>query len=138
MVRLICFIIDSIASQSSIRMDLMSTIFPSIWIEIGEKSQSSVSIGGFYREWSHNGEKSDASQLSMMEMFATQIERACSTHKKVLITGDAILDKNKWNSPGFLYKHVANCLRDSLQQNDIVIKDVGTTYHQDHIQQMVT
>ena len=53
----------------------MSEDFPSIWIELKSEGKPTVIIGGFYREWSHNGIKSVPTQISGMKEFSKQIER---------------------------------------------------------------
>ena len=38
--------------------------------------EQSITIGGFYREWNHNGVKNVPLQIKGMKIFAKQIERA--------------------------------------------------------------
>ena len=76
----------------SVRHDLMSTDFPSTWIEVNETSKQAVLIAGFYREWNHKGCKSEASQVKCMEEFSNQIERAAELGKSCIILGDANLN----------------------------------------------
>ena len=41
----------------------MSTIFPSIWLEMKTIHSVPIIICGVYREWSHNGDATDAMQI---------------------------------------------------------------------------
>ena len=38
-------------------------------------------IGGFYREWSQNGQNSEAAQVDRMDIFGTHIEQAARKYK---------------------------------------------------------
>ena len=53
--RIICLTkIDGNSNQTfKLRPDLMSDKFPSIWIEVENKSEKNVLICGYYREWSN-------------------------------------------------------------------------------------
>ena len=64
-----------IADEFTILEDNMCSEFPSIWLA-NNKNGNSIAICGFYREWSHNGENSEASQINRMKTFVSQIERA--------------------------------------------------------------
>ena len=56
----IIFIIDEDCAQIKVRTDLMDSKFPSIWCEEVCEYEKNLLIGGFYREWSHEGKKSAA------------------------------------------------------------------------------
>ena len=67
-----------------LREDLMSTSFPSIWIEEEIKNNKNIIIGGFYREWSTDGIVSAANQFKAVKSFATQLEAATRENKAVI------------------------------------------------------
>ena len=133
-VRLICLINKKIMNSSEIRLDLMSPDFPSIWVEKKNEGKKSIVIGGFYREWNHNGKKSVSSQIKGMRIFAKQIERAVEDGKPCVIMGDANLCSRKWKEEGFNYKSIAEPVLLVLEQNGFLIADIGTTYLADHAQ----
>ena len=119
------FIKESISTDFVIAQDLMCTSFPSIWLERRRQGnnniENSLAIGGFYREWSQNGQNSEASQMARMEVFSNQINEASLKCKNIIVLGDANLDSNKWNEDKFTHKHVSKILRDSLEANDITV-----------------
>ena len=53
--------------------------------------EKNLLIGGFYRERSHEGEKSTALQLEAIKVFCSQIEKAFKENKNMIIQGDANL-----------------------------------------------
>ena len=53
--RIIALIEEELSKNVKIREDLMSTEFPSIWIEVRKKNEKGKLIRGFYREWTHKG-----------------------------------------------------------------------------------
>ena len=80
-------------------MDLTSNEFPSLWMEVENKSGVNTICGGFYREWTPMGKNTIEAQVSAMETFTEQIERATNENKTLLIMGDANLCTERWNSP---------------------------------------
>ena len=87
--RIIALIEEELSKNVKIREDLMSTEFPSIWIEVRKKNEKGILIGGFYREWTHKGNKSEEDQLRNIEILTEQIERATNENKELLLLGDA-------------------------------------------------
>ena len=75
--------------KMKIREDLMSSNFPSIWIEEEIENGKNIIIGGFYREWSIDGTISSENQTKAIKIFATQMEAATKENKSVIILGDA-------------------------------------------------
>ena len=47
-VSMFCLVKEKLMESMTIRKDLMSTIFPSIWLELKSEGKPSVIIGGFY------------------------------------------------------------------------------------------
>ena len=47
-VRLICLVKESLMTNFTVRQDLMSTDFPSIWLEVNETNKQTVLLSGFY------------------------------------------------------------------------------------------
>ena len=117
-----------------IRNDLMSDKFPSIWLEIKSEGKPSVTLGGFYREWSHNGVKNVPLQISGIKVFANQIERAAENGKQCIVMGDANLNYKKWREEDFFYKSIAVPLLNVLDQWGLDVSDLGNTYNADHAQ----
>ena len=50
-------LISEILDTIKLRTDLMNPKFPSIWLEEKREFEKNLLIGGFYREWSHDGIK---------------------------------------------------------------------------------
>ena len=60
------------------RADLMDCEIPSIWCEINKMNEKNLLICGFYREWSHEGERSAELQMKAIQTLNRQIEKATS------------------------------------------------------------
>ena len=67
MIRIIVLTKESCGVRVLLREDLMSSSFPSIWLEIQDNQKSKSLIGGFYRQWSANGIRSTQLQITEME-----------------------------------------------------------------------
>ena len=57
-IRIIALVHNSLQENIRLREDLMSTEFPSIWLELMNERESNLIIGGYYREWAFAGDKS--------------------------------------------------------------------------------
>ena len=97
-------------------------------MEVENPAGKNVLCGGFYREWAPGGDKSVHAQVEAMQSFTDQIERAVSEDKTVVILGDANLCSERWDSPTFLHKQVAEELKDTLVQCGLSQIKMGTTY----------
>ena len=86
-VRIICLIENSISHSVKVRTDNMNDKFPTIWLEHMNPSGQNTTIGGFYREWNNNGEKSVGDQVARIENLTTQIEEVSSETRRVIILG---------------------------------------------------
>ena len=132
--RIVCLVKEIWHSKMVVREDLMCTGFPSIWLEINEENKKPTILGGFYREWTQNGDKTEAAQIKRIEVFSKQIKEANKTNCDMLIMGDANLCSTKWNNHDFLNKNVAIPLKITLDQCGLLSNDVGITYLGDHVQ----
>ena len=74
-----------------------------------------------------------------MEVFCKQIELASAFNKNrnIIILGDANLNSNKWDDPGFLHVKVATVLRYILDQNGLTVFNLRDTYLANHAQKMI-
>ena len=79
--RLICLFKVTMEKNIVIRNDLMSSNLPSIWLEYKEPNKEALLIGGFYREWNHKGDTTEAGQVKRMEELSTQLERISEEKK---------------------------------------------------------
>ena len=68
-----------------------------------------------------------------MRSFTIQIERNVLEEKIVVILGDANLWSDRWDSPSFLHKQVAEELRDTLTQCGLSQIKLGITYTADRL-----
>ena len=97
--RIIGLVSEKLKNMVTIRMDLASTDFPSLWVEIENTAGRNFICGGFYREWTPGGERTTTAQIEAIKCFTYQIERAAAENKTVVIVGDANLCSESWNSP---------------------------------------
>ena len=132
-VRIIALVKDAAGLDIKVRQDLMSNSFPSIWLEAKDKHKSKSLFGGFYRQWSAEGKLSVPEQVSQIEEFCEQINRARSSTEKIISTGDANLCANKWLTEEYDRKSVAQPLIYCLEQNGLSIQDIGVTFQADHM-----
>ena len=111
----------------------MTTDIPSIWLEFKSEHAVPMAICGVYREWSHNGDTTEASQVKQIEKFTTQIDEANACFEKIIITGDINLCSNKWAEISYIRKNISRPLLECLNQHGMSLADIGTTYQADHI-----
>ena len=83
-VRIMALVSNDINQDMVVLKEIMTPQFPSIWLEFSPTKENKVTIGGFYREWTHNGIKSTEEQVKCMELFSKQIETVCKISKKVI------------------------------------------------------
>ena len=57
--RIISLIKEEVAGSITILYKIMNEEIPSIWLEFKDQDQTKIAIGSFYREWTHNGIKTD-------------------------------------------------------------------------------
>ena len=93
-IRIIAFVKESISTQIKIRNDLMSNVFPSIWIELINTIKKNTLIAGFYRQWSSEFCKKEEAEQIGMNIFTDQLEKASCEEKVLLVMGDANLCSN--------------------------------------------
>ena len=132
-VRVIGLIEENIVKSTNIREDLMSTNFPSIWIEINREHQKNLLICGFYREWNRDGLKNETDQLNRLKHFSEQIQKATLENKVLVIMGDANLCSQQWENKDYTNFNVAVELRGILAQNGLKNWDLGKTYMADRL-----
>ena len=102
----------------TIRDDLMTDTFSSIWVKISRQGIKSLLVCGVYREHQYLNQETDwslqpAEQIKRWQQFLRQVETARSSSVCHLI-GDFNLDYKKWNSPDHLQLQMItdskNCL----------------------------
>jgi hypothetical protein len=131
--RIICLIDEELQNMTKIRMDLTSVGFPSLWVEFENPTGKNVVCGGFYREWAPRGNKAVQAQVEAIQLFTNQIETAASEGKTMVVLGDANLCCERWSSPMFQYKRVAEELQDTLTHCGLELCNLGTTYTADRL-----
>jgi hypothetical protein len=132
-VRVMGMIKNQLCIEMKVREDLMSTEFPSIWIEIERKNVKNILICGFYREWTRTstGSRTDREQIENLQVLTEQMTRAKEESKEVLMMGDANLDSLKWESSEYRHYKIAIEMRSSLAQNGMTNMYVGSTFVSD-------
>ena len=131
MLRMMCLISKEVADTCLILDDLMSDEIPSVWIEIKEKDQTKTAIGAFYREWTHNGIKTEAEQMKNMGLFCKQIDKCSNKYNNSIILGDMNLCSEKWKEVNYIYKNVSSILINTLEQCGMNERKLGTTFTAD-------
>ena len=130
--RMICLTNES-NDNIKTRPDLMDPKFPSIWCEEVREHEKNLLICGFYREWSHEGLKSNAIQLEAIKIFCGQIEKASKENKNIIIQGDANLCADKWSESDFNLSYLSDELIGTLSQCGLLIVNLGKTYLADRL-----
>ena len=57
-IRIIALVENEMANNTVLRKEVMSTEFPSIWLQTKSTNEKPICIAGFYRQWSFKGDKS--------------------------------------------------------------------------------
>jgi hypothetical protein len=96
-VRLMTLVKNSLANAITVRLDLMSEDFPSVWIEI-----QGLLAGSVYKEW---GKLQDVK----LEILLGPIQAASSSKKNVIVMGDFNFDQLKWDNSVFQLTRVSEC-----------------------------
>ena len=130
--RIIC-LVDENLDNVSIRTDLMNTKFPSIWCEVKNETERNFLCCGLYREWSHEGVKSNEVQLEAMKIFCSQMEKACKEKKNVIVQGDVNLCAIKWLEADYNLKFLSDELLSTLALCGLENVDLGNTYLADRL-----
>ena len=65
-VRMMCLVNEASQHIINVRPDLMSDLFVSIWLEVKTSHNQFTLVSGFYREWTHEGDKSRDCQVERM------------------------------------------------------------------------
>jgi hypothetical protein len=115
-VRLMTLVKNSLADAITVRLDLMSEDFPSVWIEV-----QGLLVGSVYREWGKL-------QNVKLEVLLDQIQAASSSNKNVIVMGDFNLDQLKWDNPEWPHFRLAERLRDVVAQCGLEPIPMGPTY----------
>ena len=95
-IRIMGLIKDEHLNKIKVRSDLMSEDFPSIWLEAERKNRRSLVIGGFYREWTRQGDSRKESQMNSLKIFTQQILKGADANKPTIVMGDANLCMDRW------------------------------------------
>ena len=107
--------------------------FQSIWLELSDVNNKNTNIAGYYREWNHEGDKTEECQIEQINTFASQIDLAATSGSNLIITGDVNLCSNKWDDSNYTRKNVANPLKNCIVRNGLDIHNIGNTYMADRI-----
>ena len=85
--RIICLVHERLAENVEIRHDLMSSLFPMIWLQITRADGRRILICGAYREWDQDGKKSIADQAERLGILSEQLETAASDCRSIRAVG---------------------------------------------------
>ena len=109
---------NNIAQNIKVKEEVMSSEFPSIWFQLESPNGKPICIAGFYRQWSHNGDKSET------------VTKKCN---RVIITGDANLCALKWNDEKYLKNNIAIHYKNAIEQCGLFNQPIGNTFLADHL-----
>ena len=132
-IRVLGLVHEDLATNIKVREDLMSKQFPSIWLELQRESKKNVLIGGFYREWTREGNKTEEGQIQRLKILLNQMEAAAKEEKCIIMLGDANLCAHQWANENYRLYNVSAELRCTLSQCGMEILDVGKTYLADRL-----
>ena len=130
--RVVCLVKNELGNIVSLRQDLMSETFPSIWLEIKKFPGASLLLCGLYREWDQDGAKTIESQIDRIKILSSQVETAATHSQNIIIMGDMNLCCKKWNTTEFRLKSVSEPWKSTISDHGLELIDVGDTYFADH------
>ena len=128
-VRLAVFVKTELMSKLKIRRDLMTTEIPTIWLEL--TGHRKVMICAVYREWSPK-DGSSAAASEAMDSLCSQIRKAATLSKNIIVMGDINLCSEKWNSSTYQHRGLSVKFRECLSEAGFTQIEVGMTYYSDH------
>ena len=105
----------------------MSSVFPSIWVEMIREGEKNILICGYYREWTINGTKNTSDQIKAIQELIRQMEMAEMSKLPIIMMGDMNICSTKWNDPDFKLKHISEEIQSSMAQCGLVNKEIGNT-----------
>ena len=85
----------------SLRDDLMSDKFSSVWVELGKPRQKKILVCIVYRDWQYVNQPDESSntiaaQFERWCSFLEQWEKAISSDREIIVTGDMNLNFLNW------------------------------------------
>ena len=132
MKRMLCFVKQDVEVKE--RTDLMSSQISSIWLEHKPVNGKKILLCLTYREFNPcTGEeeidKTNVSeQLSRLELFRQQVEKAAKETENIYILGDLNVDINRWNNKDYYLKKVAEEYQTLIGKNGLELIDFGITW----------
>ena len=134
-VRVICVFKEELSSEIKVREDLMSNEFPSIWLEVKQNTGKNLLVGGYYREWSKNGKKTEKEQVESIKVLIEQMEKATNEKKTVVMLGDMNINAEKWRDEKSRNKKVASEILGALEACGLKHMKLGCTFLADNTAQ---
>jgi hypothetical protein len=90
-IRIIGFLEQETFNTPKSEKTLMSTEFPTIWLEMIRTNNKNLLVCGFHQEWTRNDDSRETGQSQRMKIIIEQMERAEKENKYIKILGDANL-----------------------------------------------
>ena len=134
-VRVVWVFKEELSSEIKVREDLMSNEFPSIWLEVKQNTGKNLLVGGYYREWSKNGKKSEKEQVESIKVLVEQMEKATNEKKTVVMLGDMNINAEKWRDEKSRNKKVASEILGALEACGLKHMKLGCTFLADNTAQ---
>ena len=126
LVRILCLVKNDRINQISTVESLMSTDFPTIWLEYTSQKGAKFLIGGFYRVWTNAGITTEAEQLKRLKILNQQMELATEQSKRVIMLGDANVCAIKWSEKIKKKNNVADSLKNKIEECGLINLELGT------------
>ena len=109
------------------RLQEQDTGSASIWVRIGHGRNSSLTVGGIYREHLRLGQTDR--NISRQELLRLQEARwnviirkwkQMGLHGKCIVIGDVNLDHLRWNNPEQHHEHMVDCVKNLIEIDGFV------------------
>ena len=126
---MIVLVRDYLMNIVTVRKDLMSEDFPSIWLNLTSHTGSKLLCGLFYHLWQDTASSTSLNdQTSRLEIFLEQLERAANQCKHVVVLGDANIDVNRYDDPTYQLRLIADLYRSRTSSLGFKQFSLGMTF----------
>ena len=111
----------------------MDDRIPTIWCRIGNTKNSSITLGGIYREFTQLGIDKNDSQIVKQNKQEwrwrkiVQQWQSAGRYPNCHVIGDMNLDHSKWVSPDYLQENMVNEVKNSIETEGFVQLMTGFT-----------
>ena len=120
---------EELTSSMTVLEDLMSPLFPSVWLSVQSENQTKIIVCIFYRTWQDiNSSTSVRDQQDRLNILLEQISRASKLGSHLTVFGDANLDANKFDDPSYPLHGLVDSYRSTIASQGLQQMNIGNTY----------